>query len=99
MRNSIKSQFGSVVSAQNEIHRAMKARTSSQVTAALRAAIFNLLMTNSPEDKGRTVKNGESEKSVDQRSGLTKALPMANARMRGMASMRSSVSIVDRGSW
>ncbi len=60
----------------------------------LRAATFILLTTISPEVRGRTAKNDGTERFMNQKSGLMKPLPIANAKTIGMASILGNVSTV-----
>src|ERR1043166_2604996 len=76
-----------------------KASTSSQETAALRAATFILITTISPVASGRTATNGESDKSRDQKSGLENPLPAAAATITGIARVQARIhKVVPRSS-
>src|SRR5262249_47046876 len=58
--------------------------TRNHETAALKAATFNLIMTISPLERGRTATKEGTERSVHQKSGFENPLPKGNARRMGV---------------
>src|SRR5262245_27171673 len=73
--------------AQNESQTARNPKTSNHELTVLAAATFILIATISAVDSGRTAINPGRARSLDQKSGLENALPIANASSIGIVNV------------
>src|SRR4030095_15100975 len=72
-------------------HSARKASTRTHEMTVVTAATLILTAIISTVDRGRTAMNPGIESSLDQKSGLENALPIAKARIKGISKLATRI--------